>query len=302
MDTLTLFATHVCNQRCSFCCDPPDSAARFLPVAAAEDACREALLRGARRLVLLGGEPTLHPQLSDIIGNARKLGFSVVQIVSNGRRLKDRSFVAELKAAGLDGVGISVHGAAAKTHERLTQRRGSHGEVRAALAQLTECGLWISSNTVVTRSNYMECKDIVAMLLGFAVIRAQFAVMNPASIRGEVADLAISPAEVAPWLCGAVRFGREKGFLCIVEGMPLCLMPGLESHAAEATLPALWVADPGRGPDLDAFSWRADKGRASVCATCNRHAQCAGTYPEYFTLFPDLVDHLHPARRESEAS
>lgn len=64
-----------------------------------------------------GGEPTIHPRFLDILRVASSLGFSHLQIASNGIRLaRDLEFARRCKAAGLytvylqfDGVGDEVY-------------------------------------------------------------------------------------------------------------------------------------------------------------------------------------------------
>jgi len=64
-----------------------------------------------------GGEPTLHPRFLEIVGRARELGFSNIQIATNGLRLADYDFARRARDAGLhtlylqfDGVGPEAHG------------------------------------------------------------------------------------------------------------------------------------------------------------------------------------------------
>jgi len=64
-----------------------------------------------------GGEPTIHPQFLDILKAARSMGFSHIQIASNGIRIaKDFEFARKCKEAGLytvylqfDGTGDEVY-------------------------------------------------------------------------------------------------------------------------------------------------------------------------------------------------
>lgn len=64
-----------------------------------------------------GGEPTIHPRFLDILKAARSMGFSHLQIASNGIRIaKDLEFAKQCKEAGLytvylqfDGTGDAVY-------------------------------------------------------------------------------------------------------------------------------------------------------------------------------------------------
>jgi uncharacterized radical SAM superfamily Fe-S cluster-containing enzyme len=57
-----------------------------------------------------GGEPTLHPRFLDIVRAAKKLGFSHIQIASNGINLSDPKFAEECGKAGLHTVYLQFDG------------------------------------------------------------------------------------------------------------------------------------------------------------------------------------------------
>ena len=48
------------------------------------DALRQAADLGCRKVQFIGGEPTLHPNLTKLIVSARELGFTTVEVFTNG--------------------------------------------------------------------------------------------------------------------------------------------------------------------------------------------------------------------------
>jgi len=63
-----------------------------------------------------GGEPTLHPRFLDIVARAREMGFSNIQIATNGLKTADYEFAERARDAGLhtlylqfDGIGPEVY-------------------------------------------------------------------------------------------------------------------------------------------------------------------------------------------------
>jgi len=63
-----------------------------------------------------GGEPTIHPDFLKIVATAREMGFSHIQIATNGLRIADEKFAGAAAEAGLhtlylqfDGVGDQPH-------------------------------------------------------------------------------------------------------------------------------------------------------------------------------------------------
>ena len=114
---------------------------------------REQVLRALQTLIdtegqpvplqFAGGEPTLHPQLADIVRGARALGFSKMEIDSNGLLLaRDARLAAELRAAGLTGVYLQMDGIAAKEHEFI-RGRDLHTEKLQAITHCRNAGLQV---------------------------------------------------------------------------------------------------------------------------------------------------------------
>jgi len=63
-----------------------------------------------------GGEPTLHPRFADIVTRAAEMGFSNIQIATNGLKMADFNFARRSRDAGLhtlylqfDGIGSEIY-------------------------------------------------------------------------------------------------------------------------------------------------------------------------------------------------
>ncbi|MDH5406586.1 MAG: radical SAM protein, partial [Candidatus Aminicenantes bacterium] len=64
----------------------------------------------ARAVQFSGGEPTLHPRFLDALRAARDMGFSHIQIASNGINLSDAEFAVKCAEAGLHTVYLQLDG------------------------------------------------------------------------------------------------------------------------------------------------------------------------------------------------
>ena len=62
---------------------------------------------GIPHVVFTGGEPTLRPDLPELIAHAEQNG-QITGINTNGRKLKDPAFLQSLVDAGLDHVQITL--------------------------------------------------------------------------------------------------------------------------------------------------------------------------------------------------
>lgn len=136
---------------------------------------------GTDEILFTSGEPTLSPNLLEYVGWAKTKGFSVIGLISNGRRFAYRGFVDQLVAAGLNHVTVSIHGHCAELHDGLTRAPGSFAQTQAGLVHLTALrkshALCVQTSTVVTRRNLPHVQDILALLQELRVDSVVFNIM-----------------------------------------------------------------------------------------------------------------------------
>lgn len=110
--TIILEVTHRCDLGCPVCYADATSAGEDPPADVVQGWYQRALQTGGRcNIQLSGGEPTLRDDLPDLIAMGRRLGFSFIQINTNGLRLALEPGYAEvLKAAGAVSVFLQFDG------------------------------------------------------------------------------------------------------------------------------------------------------------------------------------------------
>lgn len=102
-----------CNLNRVTCCyldspaNRPASPGSELSLERFEQAIGEAAAAGFREVYVLGGEPTLHPRLLDMLACAAH-AFEQVLLVTNGLRLSDRRFCRSVAATGCS-VAVQRH-------------------------------------------------------------------------------------------------------------------------------------------------------------------------------------------------
>ncbi|MFQ5586851.1 MAG: radical SAM protein, partial [Thermodesulfobacteriota bacterium] len=57
-----------------------------------------------------GGEPTIHPRFLDIVRKTKELGFTHIQVATNGIKLADREFAKRAREAGLQYIYLQIDG------------------------------------------------------------------------------------------------------------------------------------------------------------------------------------------------
>jgi MoaA/NifB/PqqE/SkfB family radical SAM enzyme len=130
--------TSMCNNLCTFCLDTLAHNGTISSEEEVKARIIEGRRKGSTRLILSGGEPTIHPQYVKFIKLGRMAGYSKIQTVTNGRMFSYPDFLKRCLDAGLDEITFSIHGHNAKVHDALVGVPGAFDEevegLRLALA------------------------------------------------------------------------------------------------------------------------------------------------------------------------
>jgi MoaA/NifB/PqqE/SkfB family radical SAM enzyme len=130
--------TFDCNNHCVFCLDTLTHDGVMRDKDEVKKQILEGRKAGAARLILSGGEPTMHPQFIDFIKLGRLAGYKKIQTVTNGRKFMYPEFLNRCLEAGLHEITFSLHGPNAKIHDALVGVKGAFeqesGGLKAALA------------------------------------------------------------------------------------------------------------------------------------------------------------------------
>jgi len=107
--------TNRCNYHCPLCFADGDAAKDFYFLE--KDKIRamlQILLKqtpaSCRNIQFSGGEPTLHPDFPQILGMARDMGFSHIQVATNGSRFLDMDYVSLCEEMGLHTLYLQFDG------------------------------------------------------------------------------------------------------------------------------------------------------------------------------------------------
>ena len=144
-----------CNLRCLHCGQAAGEA-RALELELPEFIDLFADLRelGAERVVLLGGEPFLHPDWREIVAMAKGFGLRV-SLVSNGLLITPTT-ASELSSLGAETVGISLDGASDEIHDFLRGAPGARMKAWRGIDCLRVAGIPVTIITTVSRMNLPE--------------------------------------------------------------------------------------------------------------------------------------------------
>jgi len=272
-----------CNNRCVFCAQGEKrEACGAVPVPELIDRLASAR-KESDALVLTGGEPTLYKSLLPLVHAARRLGFTSIQIQTNGRMLSYLPVLSALARAGATEFAPSLHGSTAEIHDGLTRAPGSFDESRQGIRNVVHAGLPVVTNSVITRSNVHDLPELTRLLASLGVRQAQLAFVHPVGTAHELFDEVVPRLpEVVPPLSLAAKIARDAGMRLVTEAIPFCFLRGMEELAVEDAIPKTTVLD-FDGQVLDYSEWRVAEGKAHgpPCHECTRKHACEGPWREY---------------------
>jgi cyclic pyranopterin phosphate synthase len=168
-----------CNFRCPYCMPRETFHDKYRFLGSAERLSFEEIVRltrlfvhlGVRKLRLTGGEPLLRANLPDLIGDLTAIpGIEDVALTTNGVLLSQHA--AELAAAGLKRITVSLDSLDPEVFARMSGGLGSVADVLAGIEHAHRAGLEpIKVNAVIQRGlNDHTALDLVDRFRGTGII------------------------------------------------------------------------------------------------------------------------------------
>ncbi|MFW6052774.1 MAG: radical SAM protein [Desulfosalsimonas sp.] len=173
-----------CNLRCEHCYINPDQHGDFtLPAATATDWLKLFRRQGkTANLILLGGEPTLHPELDRIVREAVKLGYGSITIDTNGYLFHE--ITDKLTPEEVDYFSFSLDGATEATNDAI-RGDGCYSACTKGIKQAVDKGFSASLIYTVSTRNLHELANMPPLLRDLGVSRFFIQVIG---IRGRSAE------------------------------------------------------------------------------------------------------------------
>lgn len=153
-----LYITEKCQLRCGHCY-MGDRLERGLTLNfdRASQIMERCRTLGGEYITFLGGEPTLHPDLPELVDRAVDLGFRQVMINSNGLLEKTIDRIAPSK---LHYISFSVDGASPETHDAI-RGEGTYRKTIACIRQTVDAGYSVRIICTISQRNIHEATDLL---------------------------------------------------------------------------------------------------------------------------------------------
>ena len=270
-----------CNQRCRFCSNP--ATPQVLELEQARQQVDDFVQRGYFGVVLTGGEPSLSPIVPQTAAYASERGLHV-RMITNGSRLADRAYAAEVVGAGLRHFHLSMHSCREQVQDHIARTPGSLRRQLRALENLVRLEVTVDINTVINRYNADHLDRTVRQLCRRFPRLQHFVWNNIDPSIGCARDNPDTRARLAEFelsLGRAMDFLARSGRTFRAERVPLCFMVEF-AHCSTETRKIVkgeerivhFLDHKGTIRQTDFVHDKA----AAVCADCSLESICGGLF------------------------
>ncbi len=182
--------------------------------------------QGFRRVVLTGGEPTIHPGFWDVVSalNARGMRWDVN---THGRSFSDPDFTLRASEEGLERAIVSLHSHDVETSCLIFGvKKRAHDETVEGISRLLDAGIWIMLNCVVTTYNAPHLEDYLRWCVDRYGTDYVMKLAFP-SITGKGGDwdgLSLRYIDVIDEVDRMRKAADELGVRLVFESFPSCIL------------------------------------------------------------------------------
>lgn len=298
---IVIFAGYKCNNRCIFCINYDK---RKLPSPSFAEVKQQMILarnRGNTYLELIGGEPTIRPDIINLIKFAKELNFDTIMIATNGRMLSYLDFARAILQAGLNSIVFSLHGHNASLHDSLTQSPGSFKQLRAGIRNIQkiikESNLSVSlgTNTTIVKQNYKYLPQIGEFIRTLGLHNAEFIFVDPnyGGAYNHFQKIVPKISNIASYAHKCLDIGKKYKIIhWHIRYVPLCHFQDYLGQISELQEIRVYQNTEQIAPDF--YNTNTVKSRQTIgrkktekCQDCKLYRQCEGIWREYLKHYGD---------------
>jgi len=316
--------TYRCQNRCTFCYASSPDRGGEVPEMTTEQikGILDIIIDDARvpTVSFTGGEPTLRPDLPELIAYAKSRRLRT-NLITNGIRCGANGYVDKLVGA-LDSAQVSLEAAEPGIHDEIVGHPGAWQRTVQGIRNLKEAGIHVHTNTTINSLNREHLLDLIDFL---ADMEQPYLSMNMVIRTGDaVGSMEIGYDEIGELVVPLKERANEHGMRFVwYSPVPLCLFNpvahGLGSQSCSAADGLLSVAPDGSVLPCSSFEqgvgnllhepfdaiwnkraakyWRKKEFLPPGCRDCEWADLCCGACPLYWDekgSFDELAEHLAP--------
>ncbi len=311
-----IWITKLCNIRCRFCYYLYEKNKKHTPVESVFKTIDWFVSEYALKYVdITGGEPSIHPNIEDIVEYSAKKGLAPT-LITNGQR---PDVLERLIERGLNDVLISIH-AIGEKYDDVVQKKGAFKKIEESISLFIRKKFPFRTNTTLTKYSCEDIREIVDWLKGARPKIVNLIAFNPHEgtlwAKENMQDFQVSYSKMADAAKYAIDVLEKENIWVNVRYIPLCFMKGYEEHVSNFHQ---WQYDPYEWDCISGGRYNKDKIRAILrdaenfgvfgmnndekvrnylmkietqrnvfllgCRNCANLKICDGIYPQYFKSF-----------------
>lgn len=168
---LHILTSWLCTNDCIFCMENKD-VREFISLEKVEKILKN-WLKYSKEVTFTSWEPTLHPNLIDMVSLAKKYWYQVIQVISNWRKYKNYDYAENLIKAWVTDFIISIHSYNALSHDEIVRKKWAFNDVLEWIINISKLKkkyrLVFNTNTTILKNNYKDVIKIVYFLEKFPI-------------------------------------------------------------------------------------------------------------------------------------
>lgn len=158
-----LTVTRKCNNFCDWCYTQNKLSCESMRFDDAMSSVDKLTEIGAKRIVLIGGEPTLYPNVVELIKYISSKNIKI-SLATNGRKFSDLNFAKQVIEAGINSINISLKGTSEEEYKKFTKSYGLN-EAIEGYHNLKNLGFEnVSLSYVIVDDNQEKFNNIVNLI------------------------------------------------------------------------------------------------------------------------------------------
>ncbi|MCI7068513.1 MAG: radical SAM protein [Mollicutes bacterium] len=174
-----------------------------------------------KHIILIGGEPTIHPDFFEILEYAKEKKVKCA-LVTNGLMFKNDEFIDKYKSMGMNRVSLSLKGEDEKTYKEITGFDGFQ-ETIDIIKKLVSSDISVSVSMVLTENNMNSFTDVIPTLLNAGAKRFHFSFCYDFNLCGVKKGI-FSPISLLEMFGNIYEKlnSLTNGHFTLQNGLPLC--------------------------------------------------------------------------------
>ena len=177
-----------------------------------------------KRVILIGGEPTIHQEFLTIVKIIKTAGLVPV-VITNGVKFRDKFFLSESLRAGISGITVSLKGSSDEQYAKLTGR-AAFSDVIVAMKNIVESG--VDHNLSITIGDELgeNFDDMIAAILKSGTKWFSIDMERPLIICNKAVPSKLSPKQMADFFVKIYPSLERCGIDFVLKiSIPFCLFP-----------------------------------------------------------------------------